>query len=82
MTMEAAPSSTGAFNWWLRNTPKKATTRPTSAAESSKRTVNRLGSLLWWMAVMVLRPLRDRLKVFQATLNEMLSNTNATASTT
>ena len=82
MTIDAVPSSHGASSWWLRNTPKNATTRPSNAAVSSNSTVNRLGSLPWWMAAMVVRPRREPRKVRQATLKEMLSKKHARASTT
>ena len=49
---------------------------------SSKRTVNRLGSLPWWMADSVRREPRVPRNVRQATLKERLSNTAARASTT
>src|SRR5665647_3511448 len=52
------------------------------AAVSSKRTVNRLGSLPWWMAESVRRDPRVVRKALQATLKESDSKTAARASTT
>ena len=81
MTIEARPSKTGLWSRWLAATPMNATARPSSAAVSSKRTVNRLGSLPWWMADSVRRVPRVPRNVRQATLKDRLSNTAASAST-
>ncbi len=75
MTTEAAPSSSGTFSRWLSSTPMKATTRPARAAESSKTTVNRLGSLPLRIAASTLREPRLVLKARQATVNDMVSKT-------
>ena len=72
MTTDAAPSSTGSSSWWLRNTPKNATTRP----EQRRRVLEEHGEQAGVLAVAdrgehaPRAPLRLR-KARQATLNEM-----------
>ena len=46
MAIDAPPSKYGLPSRWPKNTPRNAMARPSSAAESSKTTVNRLGSLV------------------------------------